>query len=47
MDAKLPHYVVPDLTGFKLKPYVAHTVSSKATANDNSKSETSETAKLQ
>ncbi|CAN6444067.1 unnamed protein product [Victoria cruziana] len=23
MDEKLPHYVVPDLTDFKLKPYVA------------------------
>ncbi|KMZ67727.1 39S ribosomal protein L41-A, mitochondrial [Zostera marina] len=23
MDEKLPRYVVPDLTGFKLKPYVA------------------------
>lgn len=47
MDKKLPHYIVPDLTGFKLKPYVAHTVSNKAAANDNSTSETSETAKLQ
>ncbi|KAK1312203.1 hypothetical protein QJS10_CPA07g00909 [Acorus calamus] len=23
MDEKLPSYVVPDLTGFKLKPYVS------------------------
>uniref|UniRef100_A0A0D6R898 Uncharacterized protein n=2 Tax=Araucariaceae TaxID=25664 RepID=A0A0D6R898_ARACU len=30
MEEKLPHYVVPDLTGFKLKPYVAHTVHAKA-----------------
>jgi len=47
MDEKLPHYVVPDLIGFKLKPYVAHTVSSNAATSDNSKSETSEPAKLQ
>eukprot|EP01018_Ginkgo_biloba_P007492 Gb_11397 [translate_table: standard] len=34
MTEKLPHYVVPDLTGFKLKPYVAHGVSEEATSTN-------------
>ena len=41
MEEKWRRYIVPDLTGFKLKPYVAHTMSTKATHNVNSKFETS------
>ncbi len=34
MPSMMPNYVVPDLTGFSLKPYVAHHVKREAASDD-------------